>query len=98
MLLPSRNTPTRAGKTVADDAKGAFGEKHPHSRGEDALEFDTIGDATETPPLARGRPIYTVFLNILAQKHPHSRGEDPRNTAIADNIGETPPLARGRLF
>ena len=52
----SRNTPTGVGKTCAGVDASCPMEKHPHGRGEDALELREQVRGQETPPRAWGRP------------------------------------------
>jgi len=49
------NTPTGVGKTQANAAGGRRSRKHPHRRGEDAVEMATAAAQGETPPQAWGR-------------------------------------------
>ena len=50
------NTPAYAGKTARQRNHGRQRRKHPRLRGEDSSSAPLVGNATETPPLTRGRP------------------------------------------
>ncbi len=53
---PSRNTPTCVGKTITHFPASSLTGKHPHVRGEDALQTSEETNQGETPPRAWGRP------------------------------------------
>ena len=55
VLLISRNTPTRVGKTHLYDLVRIARQKHPHACGEDTPSSIELGDTGETPPRVWGR-------------------------------------------
>ena len=61
LTLSFGNTPTCVGKTKTGSPKQALLVKHPHVRGEDALERCASILDMETPPRAWGRLRITAF-------------------------------------
>ena len=55
-----RNTPACAGKTPKLWTVSAPLQKHPRLRGEDLCRETFYLEETETPPLARGRPLVAI--------------------------------------
>ena len=60
---PSRNTPACAGKTSVKVQPTGTKRKHPRLRGEDEDLSKPPVRRTETPPLARGRPVFVVEID-----------------------------------
>ena len=80
----NRNTPTSVGKTTAEAGSHPDKRKHPHERGEDALQL--VGHITmaETPPRAWGR-----------RRGASRRGRAIRNTPTS--VGKTIHLRLRRI-
>ncbi len=70
-----RNTPTGVGKTIADERGGAFGQKHPHGRGENEFGVNPYYSYIETPPRAWGKRLSRVFFDILFRNTPTGVGK-----------------------
>ena len=56
LLALRGNTPTCVGKTLPAASRHTSTRKHPHVRGEDALQTSEETNQGETPPRAWGRP------------------------------------------
>ena len=74
-LIRSRNTPAGAGKTGHAALSVVHSEKHPRWRGEDFLQEKKTEILQETPPLARGRPLFACGVTLPPRNTPAGAGK-----------------------
>ena len=69
------NTPTHVGKTIASLSNRLHVKKHPHSRGEDLPQADSLSPHLETPPLTWGRLQNETHQNCRRRNTPTHVGK-----------------------
>ena len=89
-----RNTPTHVGKTVSRADTVAFPGKHPHARGEDTMNNNSLPDLIETPPRTWGRRRLVHRGQLLLRNTPTHVGKTSW-TASPMPLKKKHPHARG---
>ncbi len=80
-------TPARAGKAPPHPARPSPPWTHPRSRGEGGIEPTTTAHTTDSPPLARGRP-------VIGHRHGQPQGLTPARAGKAEILQRRTPLIR----
>ena len=88
------NTPTGVGKTLQLVADKSLSGKHPHGRGEDKHQVQTIGYYQETPPRAWGRLHKRKQLQRVIGNTPTGVGKTD-NRHASDEPQQKHPHGRG---
>ncbi len=80
VILLVGNTPTCVGKTSSSHSPRSFSQKHPHVRGEDAMNLLYQDEAAETPPRAWGRRRQAAAMPPFFGNTPTCVGKTPSST------------------
>ena len=72
----TRYTPTHVGKTPGFQYDPTMSTVHPHTRGENSLQYSAYFSSAGTPPHTWGKLCSNRMFDGVLTVHPHTRGEN----------------------